>query len=166
MKKLTRAAVLAVAGLAPFAVVHADANYMAGDLAIVDSGDVNPIGIGLRFGRHVNANFAVELRGGIGIVDDDTGGVDLGLKHYAGLFAKGLIPVSDLFAAYGVIGYSTVKAEASFLGTTVTDSDSGVSFGIGGMYHVGAMSSVHFEYVQLVEDIDAFKVGMTWNFGG
>lgn len=165
MKRLTRTAVLAVAGLAPFAAVHADGNYMGADLAFIDSGDINPIGIGLRLGRNVNPNFAVEGRAGIGIIDDDIGGVDLGLKHYAGLFAKGIIPISDMFAAYGVIGYSTVKAEASVVGITVSDSDSGVSFGIGGQYHVGAMSSIHFEYLQLVEDVDAFKIGMSWNFG-
>lgn len=166
MKKLTRIAVLAAAGLTPFAVVHADGNYMGADLALFDADPVNPIGIGLRLGRNVNANFAIEGRAGIGIADDDVGGVDIDVKHYVGLFAKGTIPVSDLFAAYGVIGFSNVKLEASAFGGTVSDSESDVSFGIGGQYHVGAMSSIHVEYLRLVEDVDAFKIGMTWNFGG
>lgn len=166
MRKLTRTAVLAVASLAPFAIVHADGNYMGADFAIIDAGDVNPIALGLRFGRNVNPNFAIEGRAGIGIIDDDDGGIDFEVSHYAGLFAKGIIPVSDLFEFYGVIGYSTVKVKASFLNTSVSDSESDLSFGVGGQYHVGAMSSIHFEYLRLVEDIDAFKIGMSWNFGG
>ena len=67
MKKLTRTAVLAIAGLAPFATVHADGNYMGADLAFIDSGNVTPIGIGLRLGRNVNPSFAIEGRVGIGI---------------------------------------------------------------------------------------------------
>jgi outer membrane immunogenic protein len=166
MKRLTLALAFAGAVLLPVAGVHADETYLGADFSLADlstgAGDANPLALGVRFGRNFNANFGIEGRAGIGLTDDDVGGADVKLKHYAGLFAKGTVPFNDLFSGYAVIGYSTAKRGVEALGST---DDNGVSFGIGGQYHIGAMSSVHVEYLRIVEDVNAFQLGMTFNFG-
>ena len=64
-----------------------------------------------------------------------------------------------------MLGYSTAKVGVEILGASGSDDENGVSFGIGGQYHIGAMSSIHFEYLRIVEDVNAFQIGMTFNFG-
>ena len=168
MKRLTQAAAIAAAVLMPATAATADETYLGADLSLVDfSGgvDANPLALGVRFGRNFNENFGIEGRAGIGVTEDGSGAVDVKLKHYAGLFAKGTVPFNDLFSGYAVLGYSTAKVGVEILGASGSDDENGVSFGIGGQYHIGAMSSIHFEYLRIVEDVNAFQIGMTFNFG-
>ena len=169
MKRLIHAAAIAVAVLTPVAAAQADETYLGADLSFTDlsaGGDsANPLALGVRFGRNYNENFSIEGRAGIGVTEDDAGAFDLKLKHYLGLYAKGTVPFNDLFSGYAVLGYSAAKVGVEFLGASGSGSENGVSFGIGGQYHIGAMSSVHFEYLRIVEDVNAFQVGMTFNFG-
>ena len=166
MKRMIHAAAIAATVLTPVAAAHADETYLGADFVIADILDeANPLALGVRFGRNFNENFGIEGRAGIGVTEDGPSGVDVKLKHYAGVFAKGTVPFNDLFSGYAVLGYSTAKIGVETLGVSASGDDNGVSFGLGGQYHIGAMSSVHFEYLRIVEDVEAFQIGMTFNFG-
>jgi hypothetical protein len=60
-------------------------------------GTAKPTAIGLKLGKVVNQNFAIEGRFGTGLTDDDVGGggaQDVSVDFVLGAYGKGILPLS------------------------------------------------------------------------
>jgi len=160
MKKLALSAAVAVAAMmavpmSAHAQWYAGAGYTNFD---ADGADVDAATA--RLGYRINPNFAVEGEASTGIGDDD--GVDL--NHNAGLYAVGILPLSDRFDLHGRVGYQTTE-----IGTPIGDfNDDGIGYGVGATWRVTPGLGIRADYTRLEgEDeaqADAISVGGVVNF--
>jgi len=92
-------------------------------------------GLELKFGSYISDTVALEGRLTIGTGNDTISvfgiGVDIELNNALSLFLKGDIPLSPTANLYGLIGFTKGKITASVLGFSVSEDDSGLSYGIG-----------------------------------
>lgn len=114
-------------------------------------------GTGLRLngGLKFNDYFAVEGHLGGGGSD---GGVEL--DSLAGLYAKGILPISREFRLYGLAGMTDVDFDV--------DSESGFSYGAGAEFDVAPNLSLGADYMRYLDedqyDFDAASVGVRYRF--
>lgn len=127
-----------------------------------------------RLGYRLNQYIGIEGDAGFGIGKDsfqrtipvnvDTFGVvnvdadaDLSIKNYFGIFARGILPVSDQFDVFIRGGYGTAKAEASAVGTTAllpgfsanaveSQSTNGFAYGVGAEYHINERHGIRADF--------------------
>ena len=123
---------IAALSLATVGAAHAEGLYAGALLtrttvSIDDIGDVNPTTIGAKLGMSINKNFAVEARLGTTLVDDSIFGSDIKIDNFAGVYAKGILPVSDVASIYGLLGYTQGKLTAENALGSGSDSDSDIS---------------------------------------
>ena len=145
--------------------------------------ELNPMTLGIRGGKDFNDNFAIEGRVGFGIADDDFDIIvgnqvftlDAGINHYFSVYGKGTIPVNEQFGVYGLLGYSHGKIEVSAPGiASVSDTDSGLSYGIGAEFSFTPTTRLSVEWLRLIDgsangvsyEIDGVGVNLDWGFGG
>jgi len=137
--------------------------------------DANPTALALMGGWRVNRYFAVEGRLGGGIANDSinvpgVGSIDLKLKSYFSVLARGTLPVSDQFDLYAVAGQTRADLGASVGGFSASGSDSSFSYAIGGEFLMGTShSAVGLEFGRLLSgtgyDADAYSVTFRHYFG-
>jgi outer membrane immunogenic protein len=115
--------------------------------------DVEPAALVGKFGKFMTDNVAIEGRIGFGIQDDS---VDLGpfevevdVETIFGVYAVMQSSGSDSASFYGVLGLTRVELEASAFGVSVSDDDSGLSYGVG--VNIGAFN---LEYMSYIDDDD------------
>jgi hypothetical protein len=136
-------------------------------------GEVSPTAFGARVGMSVNKNFSVEARLSTGLSDDvleDTivGPVAIEIDSLAGIYAKGILPLSEKVSLYGLAGYTRAKLTAEAQGVTVSSSESDLSLGVGAEFAMPDGTALSLEYAQLVKG-DGFKltgltVGLSFKF--
>jgi hypothetical protein len=78
-------------------------------------GDVNPTAIGALLGMSINKNFAIEARLGTSLSDDSIFGANVKIDNFAGVYAKGILPVSNVASVYGLLGYTQGKLKVDGL---------------------------------------------------
>jgi outer membrane immunogenic protein len=132
--------------------------------------DLNPSVLIFRFGQHATENFSIEGRFGLGVADDslDISGVNLSLEIDSVIGVYGVIHAgssadSSLYALFGftkVEVTGTVSAPG-FQSESLTDSDSGASFGIG-----VELGNFNIEFTQYLSestyDVTAISLGGTF----
>ena len=97
----------------------------------------SPTAIKLEYGKYFTDNIAVEGQFSFGLGDDtisaDGINIDLELKQAISLFVKGDLNLSETVNLYGLLGFTKgkLKASASEFDFSVTESDSGLSYGAG-----------------------------------
>jgi hypothetical protein len=131
-----------------------------------------PTVLSLKYGKELNRNFAVEGRAGFGIGDDTVTfmgvPVDLEVDHYFGVYAKGILPLSDAFSAYGLVGFTSGKITGTAFGVSVSDSDSDVSFGFGADLSVAKNAAINLEWAKLFEGtgykVESMSIGFAYKF--
>ena len=116
---------------------YAELNYVLPTAK--DSGlSVTPSVIGGRFGMKFTDRVAGEVFLGTSASSDSVtvGGssVDMKITDVVGLYLKGSLPVADKLNLFGRIGYTRARIKASSSGTSIADSDSGFSYGVGAQY--------------------------------
>lgn len=128
------------------------------------------------FGQQANENLGFEVRGLIGLSGDKqdesfcdfSGCYELDLKveldYVLSLFLKPQVSSDDgQFTAYALIGISKAKLEAEAtaygVSASVSESDNGISYGVG--FSVGEKDSAQFlvEYVSYIDSSD-------WDYKG
>ncbi len=121
------------------------------------------------FGMYVNhlvgVSFplAVEGRAGFGISDDSSDGITVETDNYFGAYARGELVISEKITPYGILGWSRIKATASALGESISESDSDFSFGVGARYQHNQHLAFNLEYLaQLVDDVSALSIGVRY----
>lgn len=104
--------------------------------------DVEPTALVGRIGTHINEYFSGEARLGFGLQDDSLdirvfGGdakVDLEVEYLVGVYGVLQSRPQNGFSVYGVLGFSQAELKASAQGISVSDEESGLSYGIGANY--------------------------------
>ena len=148
--------------------------------------------INARLGYRVNQYIAIEGDAGFGIGGDDfqrsipvnvnplgvvtvDADADLDVKNYFGVFARGILPVSDQFDIFVRGGYGTAKAEASAIATTaslagfsanVSDSQStnDFAYGIGAEYHINERHGVRADFSAIGSEAQFISVAYAVKF--
>ena len=105
-----------------------------------------------RLGSRFNRFFALEGEAGLGV--DDDGPVEL--NHTAGVFALGILPLSQRFDLHGRIGYQNTEFDAP---GGDADSD-GLAYGIGGAFNLSERFAVRADVTRLEGDVDADTVSL------
>lgn len=121
----------------------------------------SPLGVTLKLGTQVSPYLAVEARLGTGVQNDTivSAGVpvEVKLKNYYGGYVKGIAPLSDVFQAYGLLGYTRGKIEARSGAASATSSDGDISYGLGGEWFITKKLSLNLEWARLFKG-DTYKV--------
>ena len=145
-----------------------------------------------RLGYRFNSYIAIEGDAGFGIGGDsfqrslpvnidNFGSVnvdadaDLDVKNYFGIFARGILPVSDQFDIFVRGGYGTAKAEVSAVATTdilqgfsanVSDSQSANDFayGVGAEYHINERHGIRADFSAIGSEANFFSLAYAVKF--
>lgn len=133
--------------------------------------DFSGTGLRLRAGVSVNDYLSVEAHLASGGSDEKfvtipnccSGEVELELDHIISLMLRPQLPVNDRFNVYGLIGFSQGELTLSGGGGSISDDDSGLSFGAGAEFAVTDRVWLGADYVNYLSDSDydatAFSVG-------
>jgi len=115
--------------------------------------DFNPNAIVGRFGKYIEDDFSLEGRFGFGMGDDTVNylGVDVSIEvdTFMGVYGLKHIDIGNGSSVYGALGFSTSELTASALGTSVSDDDSGLSFGAGIQFN-----NYNIEFMQYLNKSD------------
>jgi hypothetical protein len=177
ISSFTAAALLAVApAQAQQGAPAAGSTYFGVSLSQVSyeesgRGTAKPTVIGLKLGKVVNQNFALEGRFATGLTDDSVGGggpQDVSVDFFLGGYAKGILPLSPRFSLYGIAGVTYGDLSAGSGNLRFSGSDADFSYGIGVDYLIGATTSINFEWARLFDSsdykLDALTVGLHFRF--
>lgn len=129
--------------------------------------------IAFRAGGYLNQVIALEARLALGISDDTVrtntlNPVDIDLDTALSVFVKADVPMTPFVNAYGLLGLTRGEIETSSAGLTASESETGLSYGLGIEGEISRRTSLSIEYVQLLDE-DAFEytainVGITARF--
>lgn len=126
------------------------------------------------FGLGAEYNFGSYDGDGEGILADS--GVEVEIQDMATIFARGGYLVQDNFLAYGLLGYSKAKGEASLDGDSLSEDLDGVTIGFGGEYMFTQNWTGYAEYSYtdfgdvdnteglLEADLQQIKFGVNYRF--
>jgi outer membrane immunogenic protein len=159
MKKFAILAAVAAAALmaAPISA-HAQA-YVGAGYTQFQTDDADIGAATGRLGYRFNPNFAVEGEASTGVDDDE--GVDL--NHNAGVYARGILPVTGNFDVHGRVGYTTSEFDTP--GGDVEDD--GLAYGAGAEYRFTPNLGIRADWTRLEgedEEADAISLGGVLNF--
>ena len=131
-------------------------------------GDANPTTIGATLGMSINKNLAIEARLGTGLSDDSISAANIKIDNFAGIYAKGILPVSNVASVYGLLGYTQGKIKVDAPGISASDSDSDISYGIGAEYAISGTTSVGLEWARFFKGdgykVDGLSLGLSFKF--
>ena len=118
-----------------------------------------------RLGFKSNPFFGVEGEVAIGIQEDnfDVLGtqVDVSLENSYGVYAVGWLPIPLVGDVFGRVGYADLSIEASALGTSISDSGSGLAYGAGIQLSSIPFTKLRLEYTRYQPDdaeVDSFGI--------
>jgi len=115
-------------------------------------------------GYQLNRNLSVEL-GYTNLGEVSEGGVDVEATGWEviGLYK---FPVANQLSIYGLAGIAMVEAEASFLGVTVSDDSTELTFGVGAQYDFSRNMGLRAQWQRYGadEDIDVISIGVAIKF--
>ena len=165
-KKLALAAAIAIASTGAFA---ADGKIYAGaDLGTTKIDGINDRenGYGVFVGYSITPAIAIEA-GFRRLADYDvrTNGINGSVTmDQVSLSGVATLPLSNNFSLFGRLGYSQLKAKASFGNVSGSDSDNGAVYGVGVGYAFSPMVSARAELQKPSSDATSFNVGVAFNF--
>jgi opacity protein-like surface antigen len=129
--------------------------------------------IAFRAGGYLNQVIALEARLALGISDDTVrtsaiNSIDIELDTALSAFIKADVPMTPFVNAYGLLGLTRGEIETSSASLTSSESETGLSYGLGIEGEINRRTSLSIEYVQLLDE-DAFEytainVGITTRF--
>lgn len=152
--------------------LHAEANLAQLTYKADGLPSARPSSFGLKLGSQINFNLAVEARFGVGVAGDTVSSQGTSRKvdvdHHYGVYTKGLWPVSKVFAAYGLIGYTRGKVTSRVLGARASQSDSDFSYGVGAEWELSRAISLTAEWARLFRgadyQVDGLALGVVKRF--
>lgn len=166
--------VIAIATIALASIGAAQAQNLYAGVAYsqmkvdTDVGAVTPTIIVFSLGYSVNENFAVEGRLGASASSGSVTviGVPVSFKidSYSALYLKGILPVSDQFGVYGLLGYNNSNVTASASGTSASDSKSGSTYGVGAEFSVAKNIGLTGEWTRNYSDATSMSFGVKYKF--
>ncbi|NOH78691.1 porin family protein [Vibrio sp. RE86] len=136
--------------------------YSSVNSDILNSYSVDNSLVGLIVGYQFSQNFAIEARGYGSVSEDEVLGVEHEVERMFGVYGKGHVPIGEYIKVYGTIGYGQLKGAISIPGSTFTDTDSDIQYGIGAAVHKGGPVELQVEWMNLYSSngIDSTSVGI------
>ena len=144
------------------------------------SEEFKPTALIARLGHNFMPEFSVEGRLGFGLQDDTQFESELGLDgidatleldSLVGLYAVGHVNLTESFSIYGVLGATRVEGTASlpdYPSVENSETNSGVSYGIGADLDVASNVALNIEYMQYLDkdtyDLGAIGLGVVYSF--
>ena len=119
------------------------------DVSVDGLSNAKPSAFSIKLGEQMNPNFAAELRFGKGLSTDSISGADLKVNTYYGIYAKGILPLTNEFSVYGLLGYSRGKVTVTRPGSSASGTDGDLSYGLGADYLLTKNTSVGLEWARL-----------------
>lgn len=154
--------------LAAFAGAAAAQPYVGLDYTHLDADEVDLGALTLKGGYQLNDWAAVELRGGVGVDDDNYYGVKAELEHYVGGYFRAGLPNDSAIYPYVIAGYTHGKVKASFARFSESESDGDFSYGIGASLRLSELWSANLEVMRYLDtsdiEIDGVSLGVIYNF--
>lgn len=156
------------------AQVYGELGYTSTSAKIFDGGDTfkaSPRAIRGIIGYETHPNLAVEGMYTLGMGSAGLSGpavrsgVKLKLDNAYGIYLKPKAKLSDAFEVFGRIGYVKGKFKVSYLGRSESDSDDGLSYGVGLSYALSTNTSLNLDHVQYVKNSDVKVTGTTLGIG-
>ena len=137
--------------------------------------DANPNALVGRYGKFVNDNFAIEGRIGFGVGDDSVndptvGDIAIEIDSLLGVYGVGHVAINDSSSVYGLLGFSRgeLTATATDFGISISDDDTGLSFGVGSNIGLSDTLALNIEYTQYLSestyDFTAIGLGVVFSF--
>lgn len=142
---------------------HLYAGVKAGSFLVdVDNAD-DPKSFGFQLGYDFGRGLSVEIEYNSGSSDVEILGntVDMDVTTKA-IYAAFRTPGKGYFLAK--IGIISEEVELSGAGVTVSEDDSGMSYGLGGGYNFGEKFALEAEYTIIEEDIDYVGINARFKF--
>ncbi len=123
--------------------------------------EANPDAIAFRAGGYLNQVIALEARLALGITDDTVrtntnNSVDVELDTALSVFIKADVPMTPFVNAYGLLGLTRGEIEVIAGSLTASESETGLSYGLGIEGEINRRTYLSVEYV-LYLDEDAFE---------
>lgn len=118
--------------------------------------DPTVLGVGTHVGTKLHPNLGAEARLGLGLGDDNNVEID----NYVALLAKGILPVDSNLALYGVAGLARVAYSVDTRWGSHSDSESGITLGIGAQYHPTPELTLGAEFLMLPE-VEALSLSIS-----
>lgn len=116
----------------------------------VGSVDFDTPTLNLAFGGKFNPNFALEGRLGFGVDEDTESGVEVEIDNFMAIYAKPMLPVSDVVTLYGLLGLAETELDTS----VGSEDDDDISYGVGISARLNNGIDLFGEYVSLYDDDD------------
>ena len=120
--------------------------------------------LNLALGNIFNPNFAVEGRLGLGVDDDTDRGIKAEIENYFAIYAKPMLPLSDVLTLYGLLGV----AETTIDTNVGDDDDDDISYGFGLSAKTRQGFDLFVEYISLYDDdnveVNGFNLGANMRF--
>lgn len=178
MKKLVAAVCMISMGVASHASLASENQgslgvvYHMGTYSETGIPDANLSALGIRFGKQFSENASFEAHLGIGMADDTVYvsgfDVDVELDNVISLFIKGDIPLSSAAKVYGLLGFTKGEITATAMGFSFSESDSGLSYGLGAEAEIGNDLSIVGDYIFYLDeseyDYAGFNIGFKKRF--
>ncbi len=152
---------------------YAQDNYVGinyGSIDFEEAGDSLDLDtINFTIGSNLNEHIAGELRGGVGISNEDEAGVSIGIDSLIGAYGRINLPNSSPVTPYVVAGVTQVKLEVDFLGLgSATADETDASYGLGADFNVSDNTKLNLEYMKYLDkdgaEIAGLNVGIAVKF--
>lgn len=137
-------------------------------------GAVNPTAIQVAIGTPLSTNFALEGRLGFGASSDSLNylgtEIELEVDTVVGAYLKGIAPLAERFAVYGLLGitHGEITASVPSLGVSVSDDDTDVSYGVGATLGFSERASAFVEWANLLDgsnfEASGLSLGVSMQF--
>ena len=129
----------------------------------------NPTALKLEYGQYISDSIAIEGHFALGLGEDTVSylgfNVDIEMKQAISVFVKGDVKLNESVNLYGLLGLTKGKIEASIpaFNQTVTEDDSGLSYGVGIESKTASGVIFSAEYIMYLSE-DAYEYS-GFNFG-
>ena len=137
----------------------------------------DPTMVRLLLGTELNENLDLEGMVGLALSDDDVkvNGISLSslvsnsfkVKSAYGVFIRPKTMLNDQLELFGRLGYSKLKYSMSVASLNLSDSESGMSFGVGASYKLSDTAKLTVDYTSYVSDVadtDGITFGLRYSF--
>lgn len=122
--------------------------------------------VGIVGGYRFHPNFAGEVRGYGNGSDDDLLGVNIEIKHSFSVVGKALIPIGRYIDIYGIVGFGSSSAQASYSNLSASQSDEDIQYGVGFAANKGEALELQLEWMRLYDsgglEVDGFNINLVY----
>lgn len=122
--------------------------------------------VGIIGGYRFHPNLAGEVRGYGNASEDEILGVVVEVENSFSVLGKALVPIGRYIDIYGILGFGTSKAEASYNGLSVSKSDEDIQYGVGFAVNKGEALELHVEWMRLYDsgglEVDGFNINLVY----